>query len=72
MDTLKNMTHQMNEVDKATSDLKNNNLRLKDSINEVIEPQLCFINVSVRQGRGGEKQFSLNTYIICCISWCWI
>ncbi|PSR98178.1 Syntaxin-71 like [Actinidia chinensis var. chinensis] len=35
LDTLKNMAHDMNEVDKATSDLKNTNVRLKDTVNQL-------------------------------------
>uniref|UniRef100_A0A804KE97 t-SNARE coiled-coil homology domain-containing protein n=1 Tax=Musa acuminata subsp. malaccensis TaxID=214687 RepID=A0A804KE97_MUSAM len=56
LDTLKNMAHDMNEeldrqvplideidskVDKATSDLKNTNVRLKDTINQCFEEMRC-------------------------------
>ncbi|KAL0338422.1 UNVERIFIED_CONTAM: syntaxin [Sesamum angustifolium] len=35
--TLKNMANDMNEVDKATADLKNTNVRLKDTVNQCVE-----------------------------------
>nr|ADE75981.1 unknown [Picea sitchensis] len=35
LDTLKNMAQDINEVDKATSDLKNTNVRLKDTVNKL-------------------------------------
>ncbi|WMV08634.1 hypothetical protein MTR67_002019 [Solanum verrucosum] len=34
MDTLKNMASDMNEIDKVTSNLKNRNVRLKDTVNQ--------------------------------------
>ncbi|CAL5415690.1 unnamed protein product [Camellia sinensis] len=34
LDTLKNMAHDLNEVDKVASDLKNTNVRLKDTVNQ--------------------------------------
>ncbi|GFY93340.1 syntaxin of plants 71 [Actinidia rufa] len=58
LDTLKNMAHDMNEemdrqvplmdeidakVDKATSDLKNTNVRLKDTVNQVIDLPLYLL-----------------------------
>ncbi|GFZ14290.1 syntaxin of plants 71 [Actinidia rufa] len=66
LDTLKNMAHDMNEemdrqvplmdeidtkVDKATSDLKNTNVRLKDTVNQCIEVRLysgyCFCSYDI-------------------------
>ncbi|XWS55806.1 hypothetical protein CRYUN_Cryun09bG0031800 [Craigia yunnanensis] len=35
LDTLKNMAHDMNEVDKAAADLKNTNVRLKDTVTQL-------------------------------------
>ncbi|KAI7997123.1 Syntaxin-71 [Camellia lanceoleosa] len=37
LDTLKNMAHDLNEVDKAASDLKNTNVRLKDTVNQMFQ-----------------------------------
>ncbi|CAL5418275.1 unnamed protein product [Camellia sinensis] len=37
LDALKNMAHDLNEVDKVASDLKNTNVRLKDTVNQCIE-----------------------------------
>ncbi|OIW03935.1 hypothetical protein TanjilG_30211 [Lupinus angustifolius] len=35
LDTLKNLAHDMNEVDRATADLKNTNVRLKKTLTEL-------------------------------------
>ncbi|KAL7175435.1 hypothetical protein ACSBR2_029100 [Camellia fascicularis] len=35
LDTLKNMAYDLNEVDKVPSDLKNTNVRLKDTVNQL-------------------------------------
>ncbi|EXB98552.1 hypothetical protein L484_014394 [Morus notabilis] len=35
LDALKNLAHDMNEVDKVTSDIKNTNVRLKQTLNQV-------------------------------------
>jgi len=77
------MTHAMNEemdrqvplmdesntkVDKATSDLKNTNVKLEDIFNEVIEPQLCSlccINGFVCETKGSDgRQSSVSIHML--------
>ncbi|CAL9109466.1 unnamed protein product [Musa textilis] len=75
LDTLKNMAHDMNEeldrqvplmdeidskVDKATSDLKNTNVRLKDTVNQCFEEMRC---------RGNRYLDSSSSLYCICISW---
>ncbi|KAI8028240.1 Protein MOR1 [Camellia lanceoleosa] len=43
LDKLKDMARDLNEVDNAASDLKNTNVRLKDTVNQVIKLPLYFL-----------------------------
>ncbi|KAI7998393.1 Syntaxin-71 [Camellia lanceoleosa] len=51
LDILKNMAHDLNEVDKAASDLKNTNVRLKDTVNQL----------------RSSRNFCIDTILLCII-----
>ncbi|KAE9467188.1 hypothetical protein C3L33_00907, partial [Rhododendron williamsianum] len=45
LDTVENMANDLNEVDRATSDLKNTNVRIKDTVTKVIRATCNFVDV---------------------------
>ncbi|KAL7175427.1 hypothetical protein ACSBR2_029095 [Camellia fascicularis] len=53
LDTLKNMAHDLNEVDKVASDLKNTNVRLKDTVNQL----------------RSSRNFCIDIILLCIILW---
>ncbi|THG07319.1 hypothetical protein TEA_006675 [Camellia sinensis var. sinensis] len=67
LDALKNMAHDLNEVDKVASDLKNTNVRLKDTVNQLRSSRNFCIDIILLCIILGIAAYLYNLFYV---SWC--